>query len=152
MGSSSTRESDWRTFVRLPPSQRRTVVVATLLLPPVTVLLKTVGYRRVKRWLGLLPVPTRAGTDDTLETARMLSGAVRVAGNRNPLPSTCLSRSLVVWLLLRRWGIKGDIRLGVAKTGRGVAAHAWVEHVGVPLTDTPDVAKRYAPFGPLSER
>ncbi len=138
--------SDWWAFAGLPAAQRRAFLVAEALLPPVTVLLKTGGYGRAQRWLAKAPPGRLRTAGDSLATGRMVGRAVTMAANHSPLPSTCLSRSLVIWLLLRRRGIDSEIRLGVRKDAGAVAGHAWVEHQGVPLNDTDDVVERYTVF------
>jgi hypothetical protein len=146
MASSSSSRPDWRAFARLPAAQRRTCVIGGALLPAVTVLLKTGGYARAQRWLGRVPKRGSTPVGDALATGRMVGRAVTMAANHSPVPSTCLSRSLVIWMLLRRRGIDSEIRLGVRKDGGVVAGHAWVEHQGVPLNDTDNVAERYTVF------
>jgi hypothetical protein len=121
--------------------------VAALLLPPVTGVLKTAGHKRTRRWLNRLPLASRTASEDTLDTALLIGRCVTLAANHTLLPSTCLSRSLVTWILLRRRGIEGNIQLGVAKQDGKVAVHAWIEHRGVPINDAPDVAAQFSPFG-----
>jgi hypothetical protein len=148
MGWSSSRTPDWRRFLHLPGSERRDLVTAAVLLPPVTVLLKSIGYQRSQRWLGRLsPPPSIAGD---LPGARNLGRLVTIAGRRHLAPSTCLSRSLVLWVLLRRRGIDAEIRLGVRKDGAEVKVHAWVEYLGVPLNDADDVAQQFSAFPPAA--
>jgi hypothetical protein len=68
------------------------------------------------------------------------------------LRPTCLTRSLTLGRLLRRQGLAANLRLGVAMPNGRFAAHAWVEHGGVVLNDTQDVARRYAPLERVSPR
>lgn len=56
--------------------------------------------------------------------------ALRVLGRR-PFRATCLRRSLVLASLLRRH--RPALRVGVAKSGGAVAAHAWLEIDGATL-------------------
>jgi hypothetical protein len=60
--------------------------------------------------------------------------AVSAAARR--LPGTrCLPRALALQALLRQAGIASELRIGVAKAGEELAAHAWVECEGRALTD-----------------
>jgi hypothetical protein len=52
----------------------------------------------------------------------------------------------VLCRLLRRQGLPATLRIGVAKPDGRLAAHAWVEHGGVALDDSQDVARRFAAF------
>lgn len=67
---------------------------------------------------------------------------------------SCLERSLALWWLLRRNGIEAELQIGAQTSGKEFAAHAWVEWDGMVLNDSPDVRKRYSPFGtrPARER
>lgn len=56
--------------------------------------------------------------------------ALRLLGRR-PFRATCLRRSLVLASLLRRQ--HPALRVGVAKSGGAVAAHAWLEIAGATL-------------------
>lgn len=62
---------------------------------------------------------------------RRLHRFVAVAHDVLPLPGTCLRRSLVLHGLLVRRGLPSRVRFGVAKHGRALAAHAWVECDGI---------------------
>lgn len=81
--------------------------------------------------------------DDRLASAR-LGHAVRRALSPLPGDSRCLMRSLVLTEMLSRRGIRSSLVIGVAP-GAEFAAHAWVEHDGVPVTDDGEV------FTPLIE-
>ncbi|MEW6124384.1 MAG: lasso peptide biosynthesis B2 protein [Pseudomonadota bacterium] len=45
--------------------------------------------------------------------------------------ATCLVQAVALWLLLRRRGLDGHVRLGVLREGEALRAHAWVDVAGV---------------------
>lgn len=55
---------------------------------------------------------------------------------RWPFEVRCLQRSLVLVWLLRRRGLQGAMRIGIARPAYGLVAHAWVEAGGVAIGDT----------------
>lgn len=59
--------------------------------------------------------------------------AVDLAYRVLPLTHTCLKESLVLLRMLRGRGVSSRLCLGVRKDGDRFAAHAWVEHDGMPL-------------------
>jgi hypothetical protein len=69
---------------------------------------------------------------------------VKVAAARLPVPTSCLSRSVVLWALLRAQGVDATLRFGVRRAGEGIDAHAWVEYHDRPLNDADDVGRRFA--------
>jgi hypothetical protein len=58
---------------------------------------------------------------------------------------TCLPRGLCLRLLLARRGIAGILRIGVARDGERLLAHAWIEHDGRPLGEGESIGR----FEPL---
>lgn len=75
--------------------------------------------------------------------ARSVARACRLA----PWDPTCLVRALTLERLLRRHGVEtADVRVGVRRRGDGFAAHAWVEHRGEVLGDTPENVAEYRPL------
>jgi hypothetical protein len=85
--------------------------------------------------------------------AIQISTAVSRAARYLPVPSTCLSRSLVLHSLLAREGVDASLRIGVRTEKGGLEAHAWVEFEGSPLNDRNDIATSYPPFeGAVSPR
>jgi hypothetical protein len=53
-----------------------------------------------------------------------------------PTDSRCLIRSLVLLRLISRCGIDSCLVIGVRNEGEAFAAHAWVEHRGIPILDS----------------
>ena len=64
---------------------------------------------------------------------------------RRILPGTCLSRSLVLWALLRRRGVMAELRVGFRRREGKMEGHSWVELEGVPLNETMESVLTYHP-------
>ena len=122
----------------------RAMVEAALLLPATGASLRVGGLRRTWRWLNR---PATAPADAPADLIDPVAGAVAAVAYRFPLyrPS-CLTRALVLHHLLLRRGIPAELRLGVSTAGGQFAAHAWVEHDGQVLNDSPAVTRQYAPL------
>jgi hypothetical protein len=67
-----------------------------------------------------------------------------LACGRGPWTSSCLTRSLVLYAMLRQHGYEPRFSVGVAGTEQRFDAHAWVTLGGVPVMDPPDVERSYA--------
>ena len=136
----------WRTWRRLSRAQRRLLMRAWLLLPLVVVRLRLLGFGRTQAaLLGRAAAPAAHDLAAAQATARLLLSAARWS----PLPASCLPRALVLARLLRDQGLVAELRLGVARPDDRFAAHAWVEHGGVPLAEAASVEARYAVFDKL---
>lgn len=81
-------------------------------------------------------------------TPAQLANRVRrwLAPGRGPWTSTCLTRSLVLYVLLRQHGYRPRFSVGVAGTSRAFDAHAWVSLDDGPVADPPDVDGAYTPL------
>jgi hypothetical protein len=67
-----------------------------------------------------------------------------LARGRGPWTSSCLTRSLVLYAMLRQHGYEPRFAVGVAGTEQNFDAHAWVTIGGVPVMDPPDIERSYA--------
>lgn len=56
-----------------------------------------------------------------------------VAARRTPGATTCLARAVAARWLLAGQGVDAGVRIGVARRGPALAAHAWLEHDGAVL-------------------
>lgn len=121
---------------------------AALLLPLLTLLLRLRGFRYTQRFLQkkIHAKAVRPALSSEAEvcawTCRMLLAAARYS----PFPSTCLERSLALWWLLRRQGVAVELRIGVRKEQKQMAAHAWVERNGVAVGEPEAPHLHYAAF------
>lgn len=141
----------WRRFWRLSGLERGVLLRALLLLPLTTVALRLLGFRRWQATLArLAPVAETAGaglSEASIERAQCVARMVQAASREGPSRGNCLERSVVLWWLLRRQGIAGELRIGARKQAGRFEAHAWVEFAGGVLNDAEDVHQQYAPFG-----
>lgn len=157
-----------RSYLALPPADRRQTLRALTALPMVVLGLRWLGYGRCHRWLlRLAPEAkvaerraSRVGTEALREKTQSVVRAVRLAERNLAVPRLfghalfpvirCLERSLTLWWLLARDHVPAQLRIGVRRAGEGIEAHAWVEVMGLPLDDA-DIGERYLPFAqPLS--
>lgn len=65
--------------------------------------------------------------------AARLAWAIEAAAARVPWRSDCLIRALAARRWLARLGVCAELRLGVARAGESLAAHAWLTLDGRPL-------------------
>jgi hypothetical protein len=106
-----------RAFWNLSASDRRLLLAAAATLAFCQVALRFPGFQWLQLWAG------RAGHGTgSLEAS---SWAVHAAGRRMPWVS-CLARALALQRLLARRGLASELRIGVAKAGRDLDAHAWL--------------------------
>jgi hypothetical protein len=131
----------------LQPAGRRILIAAVLLVPVTGLGLRLFDFRRVHSgmsWLGRRSA--RKAPQDAWRYARRAGRLVSYLGQNGPFPGNCLSRSLVLWYLLRRAGIQGELRIGVRREDGQFTAHAWVEYQDCPLNAHERVRERYAAF------
>ena len=120
----------WAVFRELTWTQRRTLVLALVLLPLFGVLLRRTSLAR------LLSRMDAGGTPGSGAVASALAAARPVKLVAVRLRATCLTRSLVLQWVLARRGIVTELKVGVRNEGDGLHAHAWLECGGVPVNDT----------------
>lgn len=122
----------------------RLLLAAAILVAWVRLGLSLLGFRRVRRTLEFLARTRRASP---VLPARIV-WAVTAAGRRMPGGSRCLVQALAAQTLLARHGHAAQLRIGVARAGAGINAHAWLERDGEPLFGQPGPLHHSA-FPPL---
>jgi hypothetical protein len=121
-----------RNFLRRPRAERWPLLRLLVLLPACKLMLRVLGYVRLRRLLergSQRPVPRLATAEELLESDR-LAGLVALAGRRGLVRVTCLPQALLLHALLRRRSLMPELQLGVRKPNDAVEAHAWVELQG----------------------
>ena len=105
--------------------------------------LATVGLRRALTIIAGERGPVAGNGADSRRDAKWIPIAARYV----PGGASCLVRSLGLVGVLRRRGIRAELRIGVGDTRPALEAHAWVEVDGVPVSEPTDVATHYRAFG-----
>lgn len=124
------------------------LVQAVYALPLAAVALRRHGLGTVRERLARLwtPAPGVATTVDHRQAAKV-AWLVHVAAAYGPYRANCLQRSVVLGWFLERRGLAHDLRIGVRRDpAGGLAFHAWVEHDGRVVNDSPDVQVRFVTF------
>ena len=138
-----------RKFLALPSAERWLLLRAVLMLPAVTLALKTIGLRRCHLAMERL-MPLRQSHAFSAGAARQrgrrTAWLVRVAATHGCVRASCLAQSLSVAGLLRRQRIPATLCIGVRKHQGQLEAHAWIECQNEVLTDDALVSRRFAPF------
>jgi hypothetical protein len=82
--------------------------------------------------------PAAASVDPDASTAMAVRLGRAVVRSLMLLPTDqrCLIRSLVLSRVMARRGLDSTLIIGVGRDGDEFAAHAWVEHRGVPVLPT----------------
>ncbi len=111
----------------MPANRRGISIEAVVALGVARLLVLTVPIRwiagRLEQQERGLPVSPAAAE----EIAREVGWAVRAAAPKTPWKSACLAQALAGKWMLGRRGVRGTIRLGVAKDADGnLEAHAWL--------------------------
>jgi hypothetical protein len=104
--------------------------------------------------LALLPLPSALAVCDHWPrigggaTPDGLADRVRrwLAHGRGPWTSSCLTRSLVLYAMLRQHGHHPMLHVGVEGDAREFSAHAWVTLGGRPVEQPSTVGDRYRPL------
>ncbi|MGC9334107.1 MAG: lasso peptide biosynthesis B2 protein [Anaerolineae bacterium] len=134
---------------RLTPTDWATLARASVLLLQADLCLRGLGFAATRSLFAPKsppqPTPLTASQQQTIERLGYL---VAVAAQFHVLPSSCLTRSLVLQRLLGRAGIHADLRIGVRKEDGQVLAHAWLESDGQAIAENVEVEERFAPLVP----
>lgn len=113
-------------LVQLPWTERFVLFQAASLFVVVDLALRIVPFQRLLRLHRRLSAgPVTAGPP-----LSRLIWLVQVAGRFTPVEATCLKRALVLSWFLGRRGVPTTLRIGVARRGGTLDAHAWLEYVG----------------------
>lgn len=113
-----------RRLVRLASRERRVLARAWWWLLAVDVALRIVSVTR------LLPRADAARPRHVPLPPARVAELLDLARRYSPVRASCLKEALVLARLLRAEGVAATVRIGVARRGSGLDAHAWVEHPG----------------------
>jgi hypothetical protein len=143
--------SPWQRFQKLPPYEQGMFLRAALFLPLTACALRFVGFKQIQHLIGSRErLDTAKAAANAEEKCRLADAARRMtdaASRYGIIRGNCLSKSIVLWQLLRREGLDPILCVGGRKEGRRFEAHAWIELDGRAVNDSEDVRERFSPFG-----
>lgn len=109
--------------------------------------LRLVGFRR---WSGFLErdstVAKTSGNSSQLEAARNITRLLSAAASHLFMHTNCLEQATALCHVLRCRGIPAELRFGARKDSPRLEAHAWVEHLGIPLNEDRGEHLHFLPF------
>lgn len=120
--------------------ERSCALAAVVIIPPLLAVLPLPAVLAVcDRW----PTLGRGGSspDGLADRARRW-----LARGRGPWTSSCLTRSLVLYAMLRQHGFRPRLHVGVAGTALRFDAHAWITLGGRPIEQPVTVSDSYQPL------
>lgn len=103
------------------------------------------GTRKALETRLAAPLEPAALDEDALWRAHRAGRIANGLARRVPFDARCLVRSLAVWTVLRDARMPVDLRIGVSRQD-GFEAHAWVDLMGEPITDTHDKIAKFQVF------
>lgn len=125
------------------------LLVMSVFVLVIAVLLRILGFERTFRWTrrltGTLGEPASEKPFHREKLLR-LKRLTRLIKRKGIYRGNCLSRSIMLWILLRRQGICCELRFGSRIRDGEFQAHAWVEHNGIPVNASPRVNSNYTVF------
>jgi Transglutaminase-like superfamily len=98
---------------------------AALALAVARLAVRFVPASRLLAWAARAPRRPQRFADPDLPA--QVAAAVDWAASRRWMTALCLPRALAAQAMLRRRGIASRLCLGVARDGKSLSAHAWVE-------------------------
>jgi hypothetical protein len=119
-----------RRFLDLPHGDKGMLLAALGQLPLLAAGVHVFGFKRMRTFLAGMNAPLLQVSESQKVDSERVARAVRTAARHGLVRGTCLSRSLLLWHMLRRRGIPAKIRFGVRPAGSGMQAHAWIEQQG----------------------
>jgi hypothetical protein len=134
----STSEARRRT-----PADLWALARAWTLLLAADVGLRVLPFQQVDR--RLTPSVSGAALDEA--AVGRLVWATEAAARHHLYSMRCLPKALCLRWLLGRHGIAAELRIGVARRGGELSAHAWVERDGRPVGEAPGVGDCFSPLG-----
>lgn len=135
-----------RSWVRMSGAERRLLLRAGLAVAALRVLLWILPYRTVVGLVQGTAMPSR-GRVAPPDTAERIALAVARVGRWVPR-ATCLVQALAGEWLIVRAGAPVALQYGIARSERGVEAHAWLESGGRIILGAEEAARFTALAGP----
>lgn len=140
-----------RKFLAQPLADKWFLIRALLFVCTVRVALWILPYRTVRRLL-IRPVSIQGegrSWQEKVDRQRRIIRSVEAISRRILKYRPCLTQALVAQRFLNQEGFETTLRIGVAKEGHELLAHAWLERGGHVVTGGAASPERYKPLNPV---
>jgi hypothetical protein len=140
-----------RKFLARPLTDKALLVRALVFVCIVRLGLWVLPYRTVHRLI-IRPVSPRTegrSWQEESERRRRIVQSVESISRRILKERPCLTQALVAQRFLNQEGFETTLRIGVAKEGHELLAHAWLERGGRVVTGGSTSPERYKPLDPV---
>jgi len=117
--------------------------IACVLLPMIEISLAALGLRPTLQWLTRSAPQSVPLPNDARTVTRRARLAIDRASRNGMVRGRCLSQSLALWWILRRYGVESRLKLGAVAAQPAFDAHAWLENESGIINDSADVNRRY---------
>jgi len=136
------------TFNALSTAERRAFFISLGLYPGIGLSLHIMGFKRTFSWLDSTAGVNSPSSEEKRVYEILLNThqVFWLVKRYIPYKGTCLSRSMLLYWLLRREGVETNLRIGVKKDQEVFKAHAWLEYKTIVLNDLQRIDEQYAPI------
>jgi hypothetical protein len=110
----------------------------------IRVSLKMTSFKKTVRFLKRFEEP-KTVAENGLPELKKYRALLNLAYRLPPFVN-CLAISVAFWLLMKRKGIKTDLKFGMLKEGEKLRAHAWLEYNGSPIAPDKRYDEKYIAF------
>ncbi len=140
--------SRWASYQKMESADRRILLMASALLPIIAAMIRCLGFRRTFLFIGQFAGSrvTASATAKQEQSLIRIRKIIRIIKLKGLFRGNFLSRSLVLWVLLRRRQISCELVFGSRVKDGTFQAHAWVEKDFIPINASPNVRKNYRVF------
>jgi hypothetical protein len=139
-----TRLAAWLACTSL---ERRLLAAAWLFFICTGLALRYLAFRRVQALLRWISHSRRPGSM-LIEIDRM-AWFINALSRHHIWRVSCLERSMVLEVFLRRAGYDPEVRFGVCRDGETLRAHAWLEISGQPVGEEPEIGTHFLSLSAL---
>ena len=146
MGSLSTGKDKFIKFINLSTVDKAKTVIYSIFFHFFLLIFRLFGYKKVRNLTDKIISSKKNGEIPSENFIKNESKIVCYSAENSIFSATCLEKSLFSYFILGLYGINCDLKIGVNNAAQEFSAHAWIEHNGQVLNDTPEVIKKISPF------
>jgi hypothetical protein len=143
MGDARAVARKFGLLARLPPRRRRLLIEAGSALVVARIVIATLPFPRIARWLGPFTAPDiispmKYASQADRDMLHGVAWALVTAARNLPGETRCLAQAIAGRAMCRRRGLASVVHMGAEPGQRtDIETHAWLDSGGVALTGYP---------------